>query len=290
MSGGAKANRARGTETWWPVSRPYPPRPGRFIIPAIRRARGPAPMRYLILSDVHANVTALEAALAAAQGAWDKALCLGDLVGYGPDPNEVVDRVRSLNAVTIRGNHDRVCCGLSDAQDFNPVARSAVNWTREQLRPENQQYLQELPPGPKELNGMVLIHGALRDEDEYVIAPGQALASLVEATSDLSFFGHTHLQGGFSFHNNQLAVIHPKYAAQGGVWPLQIEEGTRYLLNPGSIGQPRDGDSRAGFLIADMEHRVMEYRRVPYEIRSVQQRMFRAGLHESLILRLALGR
>jgi predicted phosphodiesterase len=247
-------------------------------------------MRYLIVSDIHSNNTALEAGLAAAEGRWDKAVCLGDLVGYGPDPNEVVDRIRALDATTIRGNHDRVCCGLTDAEDFNPVARGAVNWTRKQLRPENQQYLEALPSGPLVVNGMVLIHGAIRDEDEYVIAPGQALASLLEASSDLSFFGHTHLQGGFSFHENQLAVIHPKYGAQAGFWPLHVEPGTRYLLNPGSIGQPRDGDARAAFIIADIDHQVIEYWRVPYEIRSVQQRMFRAGLHESLILRLALGR
>jgi len=112
-------------------------------------------MRYLIVSDIHSNITALDAGLAAAEGRWDKAICLGDLVGYGPDPNEVVDRVRSLDATTIRGNHDRVCCGLTDAEDFNPVARGAVTWTREQLRPENQQYLESLPAGPMNLNGMV---------------------------------------------------------------------------------------------------------------------------------------
>ena len=247
-------------------------------------------MRYLILSDIHANLTALNAALDAAKDRWDKAVCLGDLVGYGPDPNDVVTKVRGLEATTIRGNHDRVCCGLTDPDDFNPIARSAAVWTRQQLSPDNLEYLQKLPPGPVGLNGMVLIHGAVRDEDEYVIAPGQALASLLEASSDLTFFGHTHLQGGFSFRDNQLTVIHPKYAAPSTLWPLQIDKGTRYLINPGSVGQPRDGDSRAAFAIADLGHTVVEYWRVPYEIRSVQQRMFRAGLHESLILRLALGR
>jgi predicted phosphodiesterase len=247
-------------------------------------------MRYLILSDIHANMTALEAALNAAKDRWEKVVCLGDLVGYGPDPNEVVDRVRALDSTTIRGNHDRVCCGLTDPDDFNPIARSAAVWTRQQLRQENLEYLQKLPSGPVAVNGMVLIHGAVRDEDEYVIAPGQALASLLEASSDLSFFGHTHLQGGFSFRDNQLTVIHPKYNSPSTFWPLQIDKDTRYLINPGSIGQPRDGDSRAAFAIADLDHAVVEYWRVPYEIRSVQQRMFRAGLHESLILRLALGR
>jgi predicted phosphodiesterase len=247
-------------------------------------------MRYLILSDMHGNLTALEAALEAAQDRWDKVACLGDLVGYGPDPNEVVERIRGLASTCIRGNHDRVCCGLTDPDDFNPIARAAAVWTRNQLSPVNLEYLQRLPSGPLELNGIVLIHGAVHDEDEYVIAPGQALASLLESSAELSFFGHTHLQGGFSFRENQLGVIHPKYNAPATFWPLHIEGDTRYLLNPGSVGQPRDGDSRAAFAIADLDHQVIEYWRVPYNIRSVQQRMFRAGLHESLILRLALGR
>jgi len=247
-------------------------------------------MRYLILSDIHSNITALDTALAAAEGRWDAVVCLGDLVGYGPDPNEVVDRIRTLEATTIRGNHDRVCCGLTDAEDFNPVARGAVNWTREQLRPENQQYLEALPPGPMNLNGMVLIHGAVRDEDEYVIAPGQALASLLEASTELSFFGHTHLQGGFSFHENQLAVIHPKYGAQAGFWPLHVETETRYLLNPGSVGQPRDGDPRAAYVLYNPDERFLIFYRLPYDVKKAQEKIRRAGLPPILADRLASGR
>ena len=112
-------------------------------------------MRYLILSDIHANLTALEAALDAAKGRWEKAVCLGDLVGYGPDPNEVIDRVRTLDAVTIRGNHDKAISGLTDPEEFNPVARNAVLWTREQLQPKNREYLEKLRQGPISIGGFL---------------------------------------------------------------------------------------------------------------------------------------
>lgn len=247
-------------------------------------------MRFLIISDIHANQTALEAVLEAAKDRWDRAACLGDLVGYGPDPNEVVDRIRALEATVIRGNHDRAGSGLADAEDFNPVAKAAALWTREQLRPEVLTYLQELPPGPLSVDGITLIHGAVRDEDEYVLAPGQALASLLEMPSPISFFGHTHLQGGFSLLNNQLKVLQPAPQAGQTFSALQLDPQTRYFLNPGSVGQPRDGDARAAFAICDLDHHVVEYWRVPYDLHAVQERMALVGLHPSLIQRLALGR
>ena len=126
-------------------------------------------MRYLILSDIHANLTALNAALDAAKGQWDQAVCLGDLVDYGPDPNEAVDRVRSLEAETIRGNHDKAVVGLLDGEDFNPLAQAALLWTREQLRPDNRAYLETLPKGPLSIDGFSIVHGAFHDEDEYVL-------------------------------------------------------------------------------------------------------------------------
>lgn len=247
-------------------------------------------MRMLVISDLHANLTAMEASLKAADGLWDRVVCLGDLVGYGPDPNEVVDRTRELGAVCIRGNHDKAGCGLEDAADFNPVARTAAVWTREQLRPENLAFLQALPRGPLEVDGVTLIHGAYRDEDEYVFAPAQALDGLLGANSDLSFFGHTHFQGGFAFRDNHLNVIQLRPVQGESSTVLQIESGTRYLLNPGSIGQPRDGDARAAFAIADFEHQVVEYWRVSYDIEAVQRRMLEAGLPEPLALRLSYGR
>ncbi len=247
-------------------------------------------MRYLVLSDIHANSTALEAALSAVEERWERVVCLGDVVGYGPDPNEVIDRVRTLNATTIRGNHDKAACGLVNADDFNPVARTAATWTREHLRADNLTYLQQLPQGPLEADGLALIHGALHDEDEYVFAPAQALDGLLESPSPVTFFGHTHFQGGFSFRDNQLEVIQLRPEPGAGFAALRVEPDTRYLLNPGSVGQPRDGDPRAAFAIADLNHAVVEFWRVPYDVEAVQQRMKRAGLPEPLILRLAFGR
>ena len=247
-------------------------------------------MRFLILSDIHANLTALDAVLAAAKGRWDQALSLGDLVGYGPDPNEVIDKVRPIVAACIRGNHDKAGCGIDNAEDFNPVAKRAAEWTHQQLRPENLEYLRELPKGPQISNGLALIHGALRDEDEYVFAPAQALDGLLGSPTSISFYGHTHFQGGFSFRNNQLEVIHLKPAPGSSFTALRIEKDSRYLLNPGSIGQPRDGDPRAGFAVADLDHGVVEFWRVPYDVEPVQVRMMKAGLPEPLILRLSYGR
>lgn len=247
-------------------------------------------MRFLILSDIHANATALDAALAAAKGRWDRAMCLGDVVGYGPDPNQVIDEIRPLAEITIRGNHDKAASGQTDAEDFNPIARAAAEWTRGQLRPENLDYLNKLPQGPARADDITLVHGAVADEDEYVFAPAQALDSLLESPTEVTFFGHTHFQGGFSYRNNRLDVIQLKPREGTNFAALQLETGTRYLLNPGSIGQPRDGDSRAAFAIADLAHHVTEFWRVPYDVGSVQERMRKAGLPEPLALRLAAGR
>ena len=185
-------------------------------------------MRYLILSDIHANITALDAALAAVKGRWEKCVCLGDVVGYGPDPNEVVDRIREIAARTIRGNHDKAGSGVANADDFNPVARNVALWTREQLRPENREWLEKLPLGPVSENGFSMVHGAYRDEDEYVFAPAQALDGLLDAQSPVTFFGHTHLQGGFLMRDNKVGVLHFKPAADSHFDALSIEPGTIY--------------------------------------------------------------
>jgi predicted phosphodiesterase len=247
-------------------------------------------MRYLILSDIHANLTAMDASLEAAKGRWEKVVCLGDVVGYGPDPNEVIDKIRALDAVTIRGNHDKAGSGLADADDFNPVARSVALWTREQLSPGNREWLVNLPVGPVAVDGFTIVHGASRDEDEYVFAPAQALDSLLEASTPVTFFGHTHLQGGFTLRDDKVEVLHFKPNDETHFANFAIEAGTTYLLNPGSIGQPRDGDTRAAFAIADLENNAVEFWRVKYDIEAVQKRMGHAGLPEPLILRLSFGR
>jgi predicted phosphodiesterase len=247
-------------------------------------------MRILVLSDLHANMTALSAALDAAKGRWDRTVCLGDVVGYGPDPNEVTSKIREMGATTIRGNHDKAVTEIMTTDDFNPVAKAAVVWTRAQLSPENFAWLTALPQGPLEADGVVLVHGAFQDEDEYVFTPEQALEGLLDSTLQVTFFGHTHHQGGFAFQDAQLEVLQLRPRATDSFAALRIEPGKRYLLNPGSIGQPRDGDPRAGFVIADLEHQVVEFWRVPYDISAVQERMRSARLPEALAQRLAVGR
>jgi predicted phosphodiesterase len=247
-------------------------------------------MRTLVLSDLHANLTAFQASLKAAEGKWDRVVCLGDVVGYGPDPNEVTTRVRELGAVTIRGNHDKAVAELMATDDFNPVAKMAVAWTRAQLSNENLDWLAALPQGPLEAEGLMLVHGAVQDEDEYVFTPSQALDGLLDSPSHVIFFGHTHHQGGFAYQDSQLEVLqlHPRKNELHCA--LRVESEKRYLLNPGSVGQPRDGDPRAGFAIADLEHNAIEFWRVPYDIDQVQERMRAARLPEPLAHRLTLGR
>lgn len=247
-------------------------------------------MRILILSDIHANCTALDAVLAKANGRWDVAVCLGDIVGYGPDPAEVSEKIRSVAQSCIRGNHDKAVTGIMSTEDFNPVAKAAVSWTRGQLSPELLQWLAALPQGPMETNGVVLVHGAFQDEDEYVFTPSQALEGLLDSTSQVTFFGHTHHQGGFGYSDSNLEILQIRPKANELFAPLRIEPAKRYLLNPGSIGQPRDSDPRAAFAIADLSNHTVEFWRVPYEIGKVQSRMRKAGLPEPLVQRLEFGR
>jgi predicted phosphodiesterase len=247
-------------------------------------------MRILVLSDLHANVTALDAVLEAANGRWDLSVCLGDVVGYGPDPNEVTARLLEMGTKTIRGNHDKAVTGVMLTDDFNPVAKAAVDWTRAQLKPEHMSWLAALPQGPLATEGIVLVHGAFQDEDEYVFTPAQALDGLLDSTAEVTFFGHTHHQGGFSYQDSQLEVLQIRPRNSESFAALRVEHPRRYLLNPGSIGQPRDGDSRAAFAIADLEHQTIEFWRAPYDIVAVQERMRAARLPEPLVQRLVVGR
>jgi len=247
-------------------------------------------MRILVLSDLHANLTALQAALEAAAGRWDRAVCLGDVVGYGPDPNEVTSRIRELCTATIRGNHDKAVADLMPTDDFNPVAKTAVTWTRSQLSPVNLAWLSALPRGPIAAEGLVLVHGAFQDEDEYVFTPAQALEGLLDSSLPVTFFGHTHHQGGFAYQDSEIQVPQIRPRLEEEFAALRLESGKRYLLNPGSVGQPRDGDPRAGFAIADSEQHLVEFWRVPYDISMVQERMRAARLPEPLVQRITVGR
>ena len=248
-------------------------------------------MRYLILSDIHANLEALEQTLALISGQYDRALCLGDLVGYGPDPNAVIERTRALTQVIIRGNHDKACAGLTDAKEFNQLARFATAWTRQQLTPEHLEFLQALPLGPVALDGFEIVHGSPTDEDQYILGPTEALPALRSLTVQTMFFGHTHYQGGFMVTpQGRFQSLRWTTVADGQPITLPIEEGGRYLINPGSVGQPRDGDSRAAFAILDEGERLVEYYRTPYNLPKTQEKMVAAGLPDPLVRRLELGR
>ena len=237
-------------------------------------------MRFLILSDIHANWDALDAVLTDAEGQYDLVLNCGDLVGYGPEPNRVVDWCRATNAAVIRGNHDRAAVGLTDLEWFNPVARAAALWTSDMLTEENRSYLATLPSGPASVQDFDLIHGSPIDEDEYLVTIEDVQGLQPERT--LSFFGHTHLQGGFWIHRNGARPLQ----AGGSVW---IEETAAYLVNPGSVGQPRDHDPRAAYALYDSEAQRVDYHRVDYDILSTVRKILDAGLPEVLGLRLTRG-
>jgi len=154
-------------------------------------------VRYLILSDIHANWEALQAVLRDAQGDYDEILCCGDLVGYGADPNLVVDWARQRAKLVVRGNHDKACTGLDDLEWFNPVARSAATWTIASLTPDNLSYLRDLPKGPVVLDSFQILHGSPLDEDDYLVSNFAVTQIVPYLERQVSFFGHTHIQGGF---------------------------------------------------------------------------------------------
>ena len=252
------------------------------------------PLRILVLSDIHANLEALEATLEAAPS-FDAVVNLGDIVGYGASPNEVAEQARALGKIFVRGNHDKAVTGLLDLNDFNPMAASAVLWTRNQLGGENLAWLRSLPQGPASLPAfpdVQLVHGSPIDEDEYVVSLGDALAPLITLTTPLTFFGHTHLQGGFFVNESSADGFRPEYrtVGQAETVSLQLKPHARYLINPGSVGQPRDGDWRAAFALFDTEEQVVHFHRTPYKLKDAQDRIFAANLPARLATRLAAGR
>src|SRR6201981_806360 len=262
--------------------------------PAYNRPFARSFMRILVLSDIHGNLDALEACLATADS-YDTVVNLGDIVGYGASPNEVIERSRSLGAYFVRGNHDKATSGLMDLQDFNPLAGLAPRWTREQLTPENLDWLRGLPPGPvkiPDVPDVQFVHGSPIDEDEYVVTLHDALGPLSALPVAVTFFGHTHLQGAFSFKTTSGDAYRPTYKTVGRAEnsQLTLKRDVRYLVNPGSVGQPRDGDWRAAFAVFDTEKWAVSFHRAPYNLKSAQDRIFAANLPQRLATRLAAGR
>jgi len=246
-------------------------------------------MRYLILSDIHANQEALTAVLAhVRRKRWDKAIVLGDVVGYGANPNQAVDMVRRLRPlVAIRGNHDKVCAGIEDGQMFNRVALQAAMWTRRKLSPSNLRWLQSLPEGPVVVDGAFAVaHGTPIDEDAYIFGEIEALNVFRQTTFPLCFFGHSHFPVIFGLSPEAIQTV----LTEPPAFRFRLEPGVRYLVNPGSIGQPRDGNPLASFAIFDSDTHTVTIHRVPYRVERTQKKILDAGLPRPLADRLALGR
>ena len=247
-------------------------------------------MRYLVVSDIHANLEAFEAVMAAsAPEGCDRVLLLGDLVGYGADPNAVVERVRAMpDLVVIRGNHDKVASGVESVEGFNHMARLAIAWTASTLTEENRNYLAALAEGPIDIDLQVEIcHGTPFDEDVYVFDDLDALRSIRTSTRPVCLFGHTHVPAVFRLADDELHMIGPP---RGERFRLGINEDGRYLVNCGSVGQPRDGDPRAAYGVLDTDEHAVTIHRIPYDLPSAQAKILAAGLPEVLAQRLGMGR
>ena len=233
---------------------------------------------------------ALEACLSHAESrGYDRTLVLGDLVGYGPDPNEAIARVQSLNpAAMIRGNHDKVACGLEPPEGFNAVAKGAALWTYETLTTANRLWLASLAQGPLIGDEQTEIcHGSPFDEDAYIFDELDAVRALKTSRRPLCLFGHTHWSITFELARGRVDTVGPSGTSVASI-PLQ--PGSKYLVNPGSVGQPRDGDPRAAYALADTSAKRVELFRVDYPIETTQSKVIKAGLPEVLAQRLAVGR
>ena len=241
-----------------------------------------------MVSDLHSNAAALRAVLSRVRRKkFDEIICLGDFVGYGAEPNQVLDLMRLSRARKryIRGNHDRVAAGIEDGEGFNPAAREAAVWTRSHLSGPNRSFLGKLPQGPARSGDVMLCHGSPYDEDEYVFTEHHAAQIMKLYVAPVILYGHTHLPVIFSMD------------AQGLVWGSLIRETSvhkldpeaRYLINPGSVGQPRDRNPQASFALLDTTRRTVQFFRVPYAIEKTQAAIIRAGLPRILADRLSYG-
>ena len=242
-------------------------------------------MRFAILADIHSNLAAFEAVLrhANGRGGFDKIWCLGDVVGYGPDPHECIERLRQFKPVCIAGNHDWAAIGKMDTSEFNPVAAIAAHWTAEQLTAEDKDYLRDLPLTLQE-NGFTLAHGSPREPIwEYLLSSEAAQENFSYFETAHCLVGHSHVPLVFELTRNK--AVYKEF----GEAPLKLKE-KRMIINPGGVGQPRDGDPRASYAIYDTETKAVYHYRVEYDIPATQKKMAERGLPTPLILRLGVGR
>lgn len=237
-------------------------------------------MKYAIISDIHSNLEALQAVLNdILQLECDETLSLGDIVGYGGEPNECIELLREKSVTSIIGNHDRVAAGIEEPVNFNPIAREAALWTREKLTYGNKEYLASLPDS-KDYGNFLIVHGAISDPNKYITGQFEAEPEFdLMGEADICFFGHTHVRAVYAHNSNKLFDMNIK---------LELEKDITYLVNPGSVGQPRDRDPRASYLIYDNSGNV-EFRKVRYDVESAQKKIIDSGLDKMLAERLAYG-
>jgi len=239
-------------------------------------------VRVAVLSDIHANLVALDAVLATV-GTVDAIWHLGDVVGYGPEPDGVVERLSGLGAVGVAGNHDLAAVGGDQIEWFNPDARAAMEWTRRRISPTTRQWLTDLP-GRHRSGEFSLVHGSERDPVwEYVTSEAIARANLAVLATRFGLHGHTHLPMAWAARDGRVEAISPR---SDSTFELTRD---RALLNPGSVGQPRNGDPMASYLVVDDAAGLCTWRRVPYDIPTVQAAMIEAGLPRRLADRLGFG-
>jgi diadenosine tetraphosphatase ApaH/serine/threonine PP2A family protein phosphatase len=239
-------------------------------------------LRYAIISDIHANLEAFRSVLEEIEGLnVERTICLGDIVGYGANPNECIEIIRSQGIISLMGNHDSAACGRTEPIDFNPVAAEAVLWTRETLTEENRIFLGNLPE-KEVIDGFLTVHGAISDPDKYILSTYDAAPEfrLLEYVAILCFFGHTHVSVSYSLDKGRIADSRAE--------AISLRKGVKYLVNPGSVGQPRDKDPRASCLVYDSRGDV-EFRRVEYPIEGAQRKIIESGLNGFLAERLSHG-
>lgn len=244
-------------------------------------------MRYLIFSDIHSNLEAFEKLLSLdVIESIDKFLFLGDLVGYGADPNDTITKFRNMEHThAIRGNHDKVISNLESSSLFNPVAAFSAEWSKVKLSEENREFLKNMKKGPLVIDHFLTIcHGATFDEDYYVFSVFEAVESMKFMKTSIGFFGHTHFPVIYFQRNNKLNAI-PLNSQK----KIKLDPNTRYLINPGSIGQPRDKNPKSSFIVYDSDKREILFSRYEYNIKRTQKKIRAAGLPELLASRLESG-
>ncbi len=252
-------------------------------------------MRYLILSDIHSNDEAFAAVVhRVKRKRFDRIICLGDFVGYAADPNKVLDRFRALpkTRFSIRGNHDKVVTGSDAGELFNPPAMLAARWTAERLSKENLEFLRKLPLGPTIVDDrFVVCHGSPLDEDAYIFSDFDASMNFIQmdrmaATVPLCFFGHSHIPSVFTLESDGGIRVE---AVRGSRHRLVLKPDRKYLVNPGSVGQPRDRNPNAAYALYDAAEGVIYFDRVPYDVQATRRKIHRAGLPPVLGDRLVIG-